>query len=75
MKRCLSLPLIALALLATFVFVGCSAKKTPPVPTATEAPIVQQESEEKHEESDAVARDLDEHRESSEEGARRITRR
>ena len=67
MKRCLSLPLIALALLATFVFVGCSAKKTPPVPTATEAPIVQQESEEKHEESDAVARDLDEHRESSEE--------
>ena len=67
MKRCLSLPLIALALLATFVFVGCSAKKTPPVPTATEAPIVQQESEEKHEESDAIARDLDEHRESSEE--------
>ena len=67
MKRCLSLPLIALALLATFVFVGCSAKKTPPVPTTTEAPIVQQESEEKHEESDAVARDLDEHRESSEE--------
>ena len=67
MKRCLSLPLIALALLATFVFVGCSAKKTPPVPTATEAPIVQQESEEKHEESDAVARDLDEHSESSEE--------
>ena len=67
MKRCLSLPLIALALLATFVFVGCSAKKTPPVPTATEAPVVQQESEEKHEESDAVARDLDEHRESSEE--------
>ena len=67
MKRCLSLPFIALALLATFVFVGCSAKKTPPVPTATEAPVVQQESEEKHEESDAVARDLDEHRESSEE--------
>ena len=67
MKRCLSLPLIALALLATFVFVGCSAKKTPPVPTATEAPVVQQESEKKHEESDAVARDLDEHRESSEE--------
>ena len=67
MKRCLSLPLIALALLATFVFVGCSAKKTPPVPTATEAPVVQQESKEKHEESDAVARDLDEHRESSEE--------
>ena len=66
MKRCLSLPFIALALLATFVFVGCSAKKTPPVPTATEAPVVQQESEEKHEESDAVARDLDEHRESSE---------
>ena len=67
MKRCLSLPVIALALLATFVFVGCSAKKTPPVPTAPEVPIVQQESEEKHEESDAVESDLDEHDESSEE--------
>ena len=67
MKRCLSLPVIALALLATFVFVGCSAKKTPPVPTAPEVPIVQQESEEKHEEPDAVESDLDEHDESSEE--------
>ena len=67
MKRCLSLPVIALALLATLVFVGCSAKKTPPVPTAPEVPIVQQESEEKHEEPDAVESDLDEHDESSEE--------
>ena len=67
MKRCLSLPVIALALLATFVFVGCSAKKTPPVPTAPEVPIVQQESEEKHEEPHAVESDLDEHDESSEE--------
>ena len=67
MKRCLSLPLIALALLATFVFVGCSAKKTPSVPATAAAPITQQKSEEKHEESHAVASDLDEHDESSEE--------
>ena len=67
MKRCWSLSLIALALLATFVFVGCSAKETPPVPTPPEVPIVQQESEEKHEESHAEEHDLDEHDESSEE--------
>ena len=67
MKRCLSLPLIALALLATFVFVGCSAKQSPPVPTPPEVPIVQQESEEKHEESRVEEHDLDEHDESSEE--------
>ena len=67
MKRCLALPLIALALLATFVFVGCSAKETPPVPTTAEVPAVQQESEEKHEELHAEEHDLDEHDESSEE--------
>ena len=67
MKRCLSLPLIALALLATFIFTGCSAKETPPVPITTDAPIAQQESEEKHKESQAIERDLDEHHESSEE--------
>ena len=67
MKRCLSLPLIALALLATFVFVGCSAKKTPSVPTTAEAPTTQQESDKKHEESHAEEHDLDEHDESSEE--------
>lgn len=73
MKRCLSLPLIALALLATFVFVGCSAKQSPPVPTPPEVPTVQQESEkkheesEKHEESHTEEHDLDEHDEPSEE--------
>ena len=67
MKRCLSLPLIALALLATFVFVGCSAKETPPVTTPVEAPTVQQESEEKHEEPHVEEHDLDGHDESSEE--------
>lgn len=67
MKRCLSLPLIALALLATLVFVGCSAKEPPSVSTTTETPTVQQEPEEKHKESHSEAQDLDEHDESSEE--------
>ena len=67
MKRCLSLPLIALALLTTFVFVGCGAKQPPPVSTTAEAPTVQQESEEKHEEPHAEESDLDEHDEASEE--------
>ena len=67
MKRCLSLPLIALALLATLVFVGCSAKKPPSVSTTAETPTIQQESEEKHEESHTEEHDLDEHDESSEE--------
>lgn len=67
MKRCLSLPLIALALLATFVFVGCGAKQSAPVPTPPEVPIAQQESEEKHDESRVEEHDLDEHDESSEE--------
>ena len=66
MKRCLSLPLIALALLATFVFVGCSAKEPPSVPITTETPTTQQESEKEHEESQAVAPDIDKHDESSE---------
>ena len=63
MKRCLSLPLIASALLAMFIFVGCSAKEIPPVSTTAEAPTVQQESEEKH----AEELDSDEQDESSEE--------
>lgn len=53
MKRCLSLPLIVLALLATFIFVGCGAKETPPTPAIAEAPPVQ-ESDENHEEREAV---------------------
>ena len=67
MKKRLFLPLIALAFLTTLIFVGCSAKETPPPPIITEAPITQQEPEKKLEESHAVEHDLDEHDESSEE--------
>ena len=69
MKKYLPLPIIALALLAVFIFVGCSAKEPPPTPITTETPITQQESEKKHEESDVVEHDSDsdEHNESSEE--------
>ena len=53
MKKYLSLPLIVLALLAMFIYVGCSAKGTPPVTTtaAAEAPLAQesQEMREPHE--------------------------
>ncbi len=67
MKRCLFLPLIALALLTMLAFAGCGAKETPPVPITTEAPVTQQESEKKQEESQVIEQDLDEHQESSEE--------
>ena len=67
MKKRLSLPLIALAFLTILVFVGCSAKETPPVPLTTEAPITQQDPEEKHEESHAEEHEVDEHSESSED--------
>ena len=67
MKRCLFLPLIALALLTMLVFAGCGAKETPPVPITTEAPVTQQESEKKQEESQVIEQDLDEHQESEEE--------
>lgn len=40
MKKCLSFLPVALALVAIFMFAGCSAKETP-----SETPIVQQESE------------------------------
>lgn len=63
MKKRLSLSLIALAILTTFIFVSCGAKETPPVPIATEPPAAQQESTEKHEESDVVAHEADEHSE------------
>ena len=53
MKKCLSLPLIVLALLATFIFVGCGAKETPPTPVIAETPPVQ-ESDKSHEEREAV---------------------
>ena len=67
MKRYWSLSLIALALLSTFVFVGCSAKQSASVPTPAEVLAEQQESEEKHEESHTEAHDLDEHDEPLEE--------
>ena len=54
MKRCLSLRLIVLALLTTFIFVGCGAKETTPV---AEAPLVQ-ESDDKHHE---LAKEASEH--------------
>lgn len=67
MKRCSFLSLIALALLATFMFVGCGAKEPPSVSIPTEAPVTQQEPEETHEESQVIEQDLDEHHEPSEE--------
>ena len=48
MKKYLPLPVIAFLLLATFVFVGCSAKATAPTSTVAEVPAVQ-EPEEKDE--------------------------
>ena len=62
MKRCLPLPLIVLALLATFIFVGCGAKETPPTPAVAEVSPVH-ESEEAQ---DVVEQDSDEHHETSE---------
>lgn len=41
MKRCLAFPFIVLALLTTFIFVGCAAKETPPAPAIIEAPATQ----------------------------------
>lgn len=67
MKRCLFLPLTALTLLTMLVFAGCGAKETPPVPITTEAPVTQQESEKKQEESQVIEQDIDEQQESSEE--------
>ena len=47
MKKCLSLPLIALALLAMFICVGCGAKETPSTTTTAtaEVPPVQEAQE------------------------------
>ena len=47
MKKYLSLPLIALALFATFISIGCGAKEIPPVTTTAtaEAPPVQETPE------------------------------
>ena len=46
MKKCLSLPLMALAILTMFLFLGCGAKETPPITTSTaETPPVQESQE------------------------------
>ena len=47
MKKCLSLPLIALALLTMCICIGCGAKEMPPVTTTAtaEAPPVQESQE------------------------------
>lgn len=58
---------IVFALLTTLVFAGCSAKEAPPTPITTEAPVIQQESEKKHEEPQVIEQDFDEHQESAEE--------
>ena len=57
MKKYLALPIIALTLLAVFMFVGCGAKETPAPLVTAEAPPVQEseeisESEESTEESE-----------------------
>ena len=66
MKKCLSLPLIALALFTMFICLGCGAKETPPV--ATEAPVVQ-ESTENLTAQDRAEHESAEEQESSEETA------
>ena len=45
MKKYLPLPLIALLLLTTFTFIGCSAKKTAPTPATVDASSVQEPEE------------------------------
>ena len=68
MKKCLYLPLIALALFTMFICIGCGAKETPPVTTTVtaEAPPVQ-ETQEMREQSES-AEETAEH-ESEEETA------
>lgn len=68
MKKCLYLPLIALALFTMFIGIGCGAKETPPVTTTTtaEAPPAQ-ETQEMREPSESA--EDGQHRESPEETA------
>ena len=68
MKKCLYLPLIALALFTMFICIGCGAKETPPVTTTAtaEAPPAQ-ETQEMREPSES-AEETTEH-ESEEETA------
>ena len=55
MKKCLYLPLIALALFTMFICIGCGAKETPPVTTtATAETPPAQETQEMREPSDSA---------------------
>ena len=56
MKKYLSFPLIALLLLTTFVFIGCSAKETAPTPATAET--LSQQDQEKTDGSDAPEAEL-----------------
>lgn len=68
MKKYLSLPLIALALFAMFICVGCGAKETPPITTTTaDAPV--QEAQEMREPSES-AEDMSEHASAEEHESR-----
>ncbi len=60
MKKCLSLPIIVLALFATFIYIGCGAKQTPPVTTTATA-----DAQEMHESGESA--EADQRAESSEE--------
>ena len=62
MKKCLALPLIALALLTMFIYIGCGAKEIPP--SIAEAPPPVQEAPETREPNEAP--DADHDHESSE---------
>ena len=75
MKKCLSLPLIVLALLTTFIWIGCGAKQTPSVTTpataeatpAEEVPEMREQGESAEEtEAHESAEETEEH-ESAEE--------
>ena len=74
MKKCLSLPLIVLALFATFIYVGCGAKEVPPVTTsaaAESAPVQESQAmgelpQSAEEASEHVSEEISEHE--SEEG-------
>ena len=59
MKKYLALPIITLALLAVFIFVGCGAKEMPAPPVTAEAPPVQEA--EKVSESDKSTEESEHH--------------
>ena len=70
MKKCLYLPLIALALFTMFICIGCGAKETPPVTTTVtaEAPPVQ-ETQEMREQSESAEETAEHESEEAHESA------